>query len=460
MSSVDLSQFAGKRLVVWGNGREGRAAVDALKDVATASLDVIDDSSDATATIDHKGASAAIVLHGEDAQHALDHADVLIKSPGVSRFDPRVLALLDRGAVVTGGSALWMTEHHARTLAVTGSKGKSTTSSLISHLAASIGIENTYGGNIGIPLLDLPAAQQYVLELSSYQCSELTASPAVAVITALFPEHLNWHGSAEQYYADKLNLIAHDPDVVIYTATDERLAAMVAERVDASKTLPVGTDDSAVGLLDARGGQWFAIHHQPLAPRDVLPLLGSHNVANACLALAAVRVLAQARGFDLTDRRGELTEGLRAFQPLPHRLTLVVDERETGIRFVDDSLSTAPQATVAALAALPEGPLVLIVGGQDRGVDYAPLRTALAVQSREVTVIGVPESGPRILAALAGLSLHGVLATDLTQALEQSRAALPRGGTVLLSPAAPSYGLYKNYEARGRAFLDAIRATE
>jgi UDP-N-acetylmuramoylalanine--D-glutamate ligase len=448
MPSLDPAEFQGRRVVVWGNGREGRAAVNALRDIAVASLDVIDDT------------PGEGVLSGSAAQAALDSADIVIKSPGVTRFEPRVLALLERGAHVTGGSALWMTNHHAQTLAVTGSKGKSTTSALISHLAASIGIENTYGGNIGVPLLDLPQAEQYVIELSSYQCSELTRSPSVAVVTTLFPEHLTWHGSEQQYYEDKLNLISHDPGVVLYAATDERLGRLVAERVPTEKRVPVGGTDGAVRLVSADDtGPWFAVDGQPLAPRNVLPLLGTHNTGNALLALSAVRVLAHARGFDLTDHRGELTEGLRAFTPLPHRLTLIEDERDTGIRYVDDSLSTAPQAAAAALDALPEGPLVLIVGGQDRGVDYAPLRAALAAQDRDVTVIGLPENGPRILATLVGLQVQAVLVADLNEALTRARTALPHGGTVLLSPAAPSYGIYKDYADRGRAFADAIRAT-
>lgn len=426
-----LSELAGRRVVVWGYGREGRAAVGALSDVPLGDLSVIDDNCPADAD--------RPVLTGTAADAALAAADVVIKSPGVSRYDERVLALTERGAVVTGGSALWMAEHHARTVAVTGSKGKSTTSSLIHHLATAIGIENTYGGNIGVPLLELPAAEQYVVELSSYQCSELTDSPAIAVLTSLFPEHLNWHGSAERYYADKLNLVAHGPGRVIVNATDERLLTTVRELHPGVELVEVGAPHDAA--------------------LDALSLPGAHNRQNAHLAVTAVRALAERRGVDLTQRGAEITEALRRFQGLPHRLAVIADE--DGLRFVDDSLSTAPQAAIAALGAFPDGPLALIVGGQDRGVDYTPLHDHLAEVTREITVIGIPDSGARILDTVGHLPhVTTALADDLTDAVRRARAALrDTGGTVLLSPAAPSYGIYRDHRERGAAFASAVAAT-
>jgi len=427
-----LRDLAGKRVVIWGYGREGRAAGDALAGVPVACLTIIDDKV--------PDAADRLVLTGADADAALAAADVVIKSPGVSRYEERVLALASRGVAVTGGSALWMAEHHSHALAVTGSKGKSTTSALIHHLATAVGIENTYGGNIGVPLLELPADEQYVVELSSYQCAELTDSPAVAVLTSLFPEHLNWHGSAERYYADKLNLLAHRPDAVIVNATDGLLLTTVRRLHPHLDLIEVGAADDP-GLFGA------------------LALRGAHNRQNAHLAVTAVRLLARRQGIDLTDRRAEITDGLRSFQGLPHRLVVIAEE--DGLRFVDDSLSTAPQAAIAALDAFPDGPLALIVGGQDRGVDYTPLHEHLSGTDRAVTVIGIPESGPRILAALGHLPRVTVEpADDLTDAVRRARGALrDTGGTVLLSPAAPSYGIYRDHRERGTAFARAVERT-
>jgi len=426
---MKLAELAGKRVVVWGYGREGRAAADVLDGVAKFTI------------IDDKIADAAdrLVLTGANAQTALAAADVVIKSPGVSRYDERVLALIGRGVTVTGGSALWMAEHHARTVAVTGSKGKSTTSALIHHLATAIGIANIYGGNIGVPLLELPQAEQYVVELSSYQCSELTDSPAIAVLTSLFPEHLNWHGSAERYYADKLNLVAHGPRTVIVNATDERLLGTLRALHPDVEPIEVGAP--ADGIPDG------------------LALRGAHNRQNAHLALTALRVLADTRGVDLADRRTEIAEALHTFQGLPHRLTVIADEN--GLCFVDDSLSTAPQAAIAALDTFADGPLALIVGGQDRGVDYTPLHDHLAATGRTITLIGIPDSGQRIVDAVGHLPhVSSELADDLADAVRRARAALRgTGGTVLLSPAAPSYGIYRDHRERGAAFAQAVEQT-
>ncbi|MEO6885127.1 MAG: UDP-N-acetylmuramoyl-L-alanine--D-glutamate ligase [Jatrophihabitantaceae bacterium] len=433
-----LTELAGKAVVVWGYGREGRAAVLALDGVAVKSLAVVDD----------QGADGA--LSGADADAALAAADVVVKSPGISRYDARVVALQQAGVRITGGSALWMAAHHDQTVAVTGSKGKSTTATLIHHLARAVGIENSLGGNMGLPLLDLEPAERYVVELSSYQCSELTASPQIAVLTSLFPEHLNWHGSAERYFADKLNLVEHDPNTVVFNALDPTLTLAVAATPTRARSVPVGGPDGPHLSESA-----FAVGSAELFDRSVSPLRGEHNAINVCLALAAV----QALGVDLFSHRDELATGLGSFEPLPHRLGVVPDPAGR-LTFVDDSLSTAPQAAVAALSAFPDGSLCLIVGGQDRGVDYAPLHDHLAAAERPVTVIGIPDSGPRILSALDGLpNVHGVLVADLDEAVALARRSLPSGGTVLLSPAAPSYGIYRDFQARSAAFVAAIAAT-
>jgi UDP-N-acetylmuramoyl-L-alanine---L-glutamate ligase len=205
----------------------------------------------------------------------------------------------------------------------------------------------------------------------------------------------------------------------------------------------------------AGGRPCFALGPAELFPRSLSALRGDHNALNVCLALAAL----VASGIDCVQRRAELAEGLRTFVPLPHRLS-VIAQTATGIVFVDDSLSTAPQAAIAALSAFPDGPVCLIVGGQDRGVDYAPLHDHLARSARPATLIGIPDSGPRILSAVTDLpGVRCLLAADLREAVALARDALPDGGTVLLSPAAPSYGIYRDFQARSAAFIAAIAQT-
>ncbi|MFE0588250.1 UDP-N-acetylmuramoyl-L-alanine--D-glutamate ligase [Micromonospora echinospora] len=444
-----LSDLRGRSVAVWGTGREGRAAVTAVAAHGPAELVAVDDSANFL-SLDWSGplAEVAPLVTGEEGFARLAAADVVVRSPGVPQTHPWLVELRRRGVTVTGGSALWMADHAARTVGVTGSKGKSTTSSLISHLLTALDQPNVFGGNIGVPLLDLPEAELYVLELSSYQCSDLTDSPRVAVVTALFPEHLDAHGGEREYYRDKLNLLAHGPETVVVNGTDERLAVELGDR----PAVRAGRPDGFHVAPGPDGGPWFHAADRPLFPRTTLPLVGAHNAGNLCVALAVLDAL----GVDVPARSDEVAAAVTAFQGLAHRLTEIADP--SGLTFVDDTLATSPYAAMHAIDAYADRPLTVIVGGTDRGLDYTPLREHLA--DREITVIGIPDSGPRIVEALAGLPrVRAELADDLVAAVRLSRKLTPADGVVLLSPAAPSYGRFRNFEHRSEVFAEAVRDT-
>jgi UDP-N-acetylmuramoyl-L-alanine---L-glutamate ligase len=446
-----LADLRGRSVAVWGTGREGKAAVHAVAAHGPARLVVVEDQPSHLSTA-WTGDLAALapLVSGPDAREELLAADVVVRSPGVPQTHPWVVELRAKGVPITGGTALWMADHADRTVGVTGSKGKSTTSSLVSHLLTGVGVPNVYGGNIGVPVLDLPAAERYVLELSSYQCSDLTDSPAVAVVTALFPEHLDAHGGEEEYYRDKLNLIAHGPKAIIFNADDARLAAAVADRPGA---VPAASPASFHFADDGDGRPYvFAPGRVPLFPRSALPLVGRHNGRNLCVALAALAAL----GVDVPAESPRIEAAARTFAALPHRLSEIADP--SGVTFVDDTLATSPYATMHAIDAYDGRPLTVIVGGTDRGLDYTPLREHLA--GRDIDVIGIPDSGERIVAALRGLpGIRAEVADDLAAAVRRAREVTPAGGVVLLSPAAPSYGRFRNFEHRSEAYAEAIRDT-
>jgi UDP-N-acetylmuramoylalanine--D-glutamate ligase len=448
---VRLADLRGRSVAVWGTGREGRAAVAAIARHEPSRLIVVEDSANYL-SVEWTGelAELAPLAGGEHAHAALVSADVVVRSPGVPSTHPYMSDLRDRGITVTGGSALWMADHAAKTVGVTGSKGKSTTSSLISHLLTAVGKPNAYGGNIGVPLLDMPEAELYVLELSSYQCADLTDSPRVAVVTSLFPEHLDAHGGEREYYRDKLNLLRYEPELVVVNGTDERLrdeirGVTVANRF---RPVPAAAGDSRFRVEDGRvwcGGE-------ALFDRDALVLKGRHNEGNLCVALAVL----DGMGVDVIGLRETIEAAVRSFAGLPHRLAEIADP--SGLTFVDDTLSTSPYAAMHAIEAYENRPLTVLVGGTDRGLDYTPLREFLA--ERELTVIGLPDSGPRILEALARLPrVRTEPAEDLVDAVRLARKVTPAGGVVLLSPAAPSYGRFRNFEHRSEAFAQAVRDT-
>ena len=444
-----LADLRGRSVAVWGTGREGRAAALAIAPHRPARLLAVDDSANFL-SVPWEGelASLAPLAGGDHAFPALVTADVVVRSPGVPQTHPWMRELRERGVTITGGSALWLADHAAQTIGVTGSKGKSTTSSLISHLLAAVGRPNLFGGNIGVPLLDLPPAERYVLELSSYQCADLTDSPRVAVVTALFPEHLDAHGGEREYYRDKLNLLRHSPELIVVNGADDRLRDELRGVLDGNgfPPVPAGAGDSRFRVEDDL--VWCG--DEPLFPRSVLCLKGAHNGRNLSVALAVLDGL----GVDVPAVREELRVALASFEGLPHRLAEIDDP--SGLTFVDDTLSTSPYATMYAIDAYPGRPLTVLVGGNDRGVDYSVLRDFL--KDREVIVIGMPDSGPRILAELTGLpGVRLESADDLPAAVRLARKLTPAGGAVLLSPGAPSYGRFRNFEHRSEVFAQAIR---
>lgn len=455
-SGVHLDDLRGRRVVVWGAGNEGNAAVSVLlRHAPPAELTVIVDGEPLPGTRVRSSDSP-------EGRAALGRAEVIVKSPGVSPYVGR-FAQATGGKVVTGGTALWMAETEGRRMVgITGSKGKSTTSSLLHHLLASLGESVVLAGNIGRAPIEVlgerrdagatgpvDGPERYVFELSSFQCAEVGVSPEHGVLTALFPEHLNWHGTKERYYADKMNLFA-DPGC--------RLAANmanadVAEEARTHRSLDAfGVD----GTIRARGSDVIDADGQLLVTISSSRLIGSHNASNVAGALTALRTM----GYDIAMRADDLQAALDSFEPLAHRLQ-VVGTRD-GRLVIDDSLSTAPQAAVAALEAYRDRPVSIIVGGFDRGLDYAPLASACAARTAATWVLGVPQSGERLVplieAAVAvrkATNVHVELfdgPAGFDEAVSRADQVTPAGGVILLSPGAPSFGRFRDYRERGMHF--------
>ncbi|MBX5442036.1 MAG: UDP-N-acetylmuramoyl-L-alanine--D-glutamate ligase [Solirubrobacteraceae bacterium] len=437
-----VSELEGRRVGLWGAGREAASVARAL--TRPAGLVVATDApADAAARAAFPGAEFA---DGPGAWRALAGCDVVVRSPGISRYRDDVRALAAAGPVLTTATNLWFAEHGDElVIGVTGTKGKSTTAALVHRLVTAAGAHAELAGNIGRPLLDVlrpaTAPDAWVVELSSYQLADLDRSPRVAVVVNLYREHLDWHGSEARYVADKLNLLAHGPRVAVLNGRDERLLARAP--ADVPRVL-----FGVPGGYDAPGDGTVVRDGAVVADLRATSLLGEHNALNAAAALTA----AEAAGLRPADPQAALA----GFVPLPHRLQAVA--RDGGVTFVDDSISTTPESGVAALRALAGGPVALIVGGQDRGQDYAPLAAAVAEHGAVRAAIGLPATGERALAAI-GAAAPTRMAGDLDEAVAAARAALDGAGTVLLSPAAPSYGWFRDFEERGERFLAAALAT-
>jgi UDP-N-acetylmuramoylalanine--D-glutamate ligase len=349
---------------------------------------------------------------------------------------------------VVGGLGLWLAQADLRrVLCVTGTKGKSTTSSLTGHLLTGLGYRCLVGGNIGAVPYDPDNAGDFdywVIEVSSYQATDLPVSPPVVAVTSLHPDHLDWHGGAEgveQYYRDKLSACSQ-PGAELSVANGD--SALLREHA---------------ALLGPRV-EWVSEHDDPAATwMEPLGLPGRHNRRNALIARRSLVALGVPGAAD----DDALRAAAAGYQPLPSRLTPV--GTIGGVTFVDDSLSTNVLPTLAALDAFPGRRIALIVGGHDRGIDYAPLAAGVVARDAPTRVLTLPDSGPRIRAqieaaarapqtAFAGVTDCPDLAAAVTAGF---RWAQP-DGIVLLSPAAPSFGVFKDYRDRGEAFAREVRA--
>ncbi|HZX80678.1 MAG TPA: UDP-N-acetylmuramoyl-L-alanine--D-glutamate ligase [Lysobacter sp.] len=450
-----ISQLDGRRVALWGWGREGRAAYRAIRTRLPGlalTLFCSDDEAADARSLGDDALSIATAVGGE----ALAAFDVIVKSPGISPYGDAATAATSAGARLIGGTSLWFAEHAdaagvvANAVCVTGTKGKSTTTSLLAHLLRSAGHRTALAGNIGLPLLEVldprPAPDYWAIELSSYQTGDVAASgahPAVAVVLNLFPEHLDWHGSHTRYVEDKLKLVTQaGPRIAVLNAADPILSSL---------ELPGDIDVRWFG--DARGwhlrGDVLHRGDEPVMDTLGLPLPGRHNRGNLAAVLTAIEALG-------LDARG-LAKAAFDFRPLPHRLQ-ALGERD-GITWVNDSISTTPHATLAALECFADRDVAVLVGGHDRGLDWSGFAAAMRQRAPKV-VVTMGANGPRIhgllgpAAAQAGFAL--LQASDLGDAMARAVDALRDTGAtspvVLMSPGAPSFGAYRDYVERGRDF--------
>lgn len=431
---MTIHNLAGKRVCILGFGKEGHATLAAIQRYApTAEITIADQN---PAVVDHAIRCAWQV--GDEWLRALDAFDVLIKSPGI----PSLSQLTAHSAQLTSSVQIFLdsiADSGATVIGVTGSKGKSTTASLLAAILRAAGRDVHLVGNIGEPSIahigDAHRETIFVHELSSYMLEQLTTSPQIAVITSFFPDHLDHHGSEVAYLEAKTRIaqFQHEGDSVYFAAHSPGAATIASH--GAGRKVPVEAEDCPIDLGETR-------------------LIGEHNRSNVALAWRVVQ--------DLGVSRDTAVQAIRTFEPLPHRLQSLgmID----GIEWVDDAISTTPESAIAALDALDERVRTIILGGMDRGYDFEPLALRLRDSHVQAAIL-FPGSGPRIRLALKrhapGLTLIDVETMD--DAVREARACTPQQtppGIVLLSPASPSYGMYKNFEEKGDVFRTIVTSTK
>lgn len=378
-----------------------------------------------------------------DTDSDLTGYDLLVRSPGVHPNK------LPEGAQVTSVTNEFMAVCLAPIFGVTGTKGKGTTSSLLTEMLRQSGKTVHLGGNIGVPALDLlPKIQQndlVVLEMSSFQLMDAKKSPHVAVCLMLAPEHLDYHADEAEYWDAKGNIFAHQSaqDVAIYNAEDKQSVTLAS--TSAGSQVPY---DASGGTREGGYVADEAIWYQDTRICSVadVALLGRHNLQNVCAALTAA--------WHETQDVAAIAKATREFKGLPYRLQDI--GTHNGVRYVNDSFGVQPQATIAALQTFEE-PKVIILGGVNRNISYADLAKVVS----QSNVRGVLLIGETAQIIQSELETHDVASEIVSGGMEKvvNRAAelAQSGDVVLLSPGCPSFDMFKDYIDRGEQFTKAVK---
>ncbi len=392
-------------------------------------------------------APQAEILLGKIPQHVLRQSSLIVVSPGIAEHDALLGAARNAGITIVSDIELFAAEARAPFVAITGSNGKSTVTTLLSLMCTAAGKRGLAGANLGVPALDLLEERIpdfYILELSSFQLQRTGNLPAaVAVLLNISPDHLDWHRSEEEYRQAKYRIFSQAA-----AAVWNRADAQVVERVpDAIKAISFGLDEPPAehyGLRVEDGVEYLARGEKLLLATSDIAMVGRHNYANALAALAAGELL----GLALSP----MLQVLNQFPGLPHRMQRVALHNK--VTYINDSKATNVGAAIASVASV-DGKVILIAGGQGKGGNFDKLATATAEQLRAVVLIG--EDALKLADAFEGLApvQHE---RNLQDAVAHAATIARPGDTVLFAPACASFDQYPNYQARGDDFCRAVRS--
>ncbi len=425
--------FCGKSVVIAGFGREGRSTLELLRELDCCKKISVADKNPV------EGAEGCEVYSGEGYLSRLDEYDIIMKAPGLALKNTVSEEIKSR---ITCQADLFLRYCPTKVIGVTGTKGKSTTSSLIYHFLSSCGKRTMLIGNIGVPPLmrakEFEQADAVVCELSCHQLEYVKASPDIAVLLNVFPEHLDHYVDFDDYRSAKLNIFRYqgENDTLII---NDGLYKELSESPKAH-TVTAGISAGDIGTRD--GGIFLRDMYYP-ADRIDTRLKGEHNLYNIAISLYA----AKAAGCD----PDECLRALGDFSPLEHRLEYVCTIK--GAEYINDSISTAPETAIAALQAYPDTD-TLIIGGMDRGVSYTPLAEFLNADLALKNLIILPQSGVRAAREVTAPHINKLFAEDMVEAVRLAKEHT--AVRCILSPAAASYGTYKNFEERGRHYKSLL----
>lgn len=446
-----MSDWQDKTIAILGLGRSGIAAAKVLSELGA---DVIVSDSrpaeELAAAISELPEGVRTEFGGHSSA-CLD-CDLMVVSPGVPLSLPVLQAAQADGVEVIGEIELAFRLSKAPVVAITGTNGKTTTTTLVAEVLKAGGLKAPLGGNIGIPLVGLAQQEDVdvlVAEVSSFQLESVDRfRPKVGVWLNFSDDHLNRHGSRETYWGLKRRLFDKQgpEDIAILNADDPAVSVLVSELP--SRIIPFSLKGEIERGVTVSEG-WIVYRREdaelPLMPVADVRLRGAHNLEN-CLAAAAV-------GFAMGIAPAAIAEAIRSFGGVEHRIEPVLVHE--GVSYYNDSKGTNYDSTVKAIESFSE-PLVLIAGGRDKGGAIAPLIEAICQRVGHTVLVG--ESAPYFERVLKASGYEAIsLATDLKDAVRLAGQNSQPGGVVLFSPACTSFDMFRNYEERGQAFKQAVK---
>lgn len=446
-----ITALRGRRVGVVGLGREG---IDLARFLAGHGARVtVSDQSSADAL-----AATLRSLEGLDIRYVLGSqqgsdlvaCDEIFVSPGVPPDSPVVAVPAAQAIPISSATSLFLELCPGPIVGITGSSGKTTTTSLVGRIFRGAGIPAVVGGNIGVPMLnrlqEITSDTWCVLELSSFQLADLRRSPTIGAVLNITPNHLDRHPDMDDYIRAKANILAHQTpsDTAVLNADDSIASGLahVSRTVEFSLQRPVThgawLEGNLLRLSDMR---------EPLMPASDVPLRGLHNVANILAAAAISRTVG--------SQPTVIAEAIRGFRPVPHRLETVATIHS--VDYVNDSIATSPERSIAALLAI-DAPVVLIAGGRDKHLPMEEWARLIVDRARAVVLVG--EAAPLIRDAIAGAGagIPVVSAASFAETVSLACALAQPGDTVLLSPGCTSFDAFRDYEARGEAFRQVVKA--
>ena len=442
------STFAGKTLVV-GLGKTGMSVVRFL--AAKGESVAVTDSRDIPPGLDELKESYPDVARflGRFDEKAFLSADRLIVSPGLSLKDPLIQQAIERGIPVYGDVELFAHYSDAPVIAITGSNGKTTVTTLVGEMARAAGFDVGVGGNIGTPALDLLDCGHdlFVLELSSFQLETISSlKPLTAVVLNVSQDHMDRYASLKEYANAKARIFDKAQNKVV-NRDDAVVSSMPVSANVIGFTLKEPAKATDFGIRNIDGQDWVCQGNEALLKTDELLISGQHNVANVMAALA----LGVSAGFAMES----MLEALKGFTGLPHRTQFVAEVN--GIKFFNDSKATNVGSCVAALQGLhryDQSRSVVIMGGDCKGADFTELSNVLMMTCRGVVLIGRDADQ---IAAVVPASVMLEKAKDMKEAVNKAFAMAKQGDRVLLSPACASFDMFSGFEERGQVFSHAAR---